>query len=87
MPTAQQLTEILNAALQKLWRNEGDLFTNSFNEERSMHERAIVAYNNIVTEELLCMMNLEELMIKPGPRLPAIRNMRHFKKACAGASA
>ena len=28
MPTAQQLTTILNAALQKLWVNECDLFTN-----------------------------------------------------------
>ena len=27
MPTAQQLTTILNAALQKLWENECDLFT------------------------------------------------------------
>lgn len=44
MPTAQQLTQILNAALQKLWCNERDLFTDGTEEVRSMHERNIVAY-------------------------------------------
>ena len=44
MPTAQQLTQILNTALQKLWVNECDLFTDGMKEERSVHERNIVAY-------------------------------------------
>ena len=44
MPTAQQLTQILNAALQKLWCYERDLFTDETEEVRTIHERAIVAW-------------------------------------------
>ena len=44
MLSAQTLTTILNAALQKLWVKERDLFVNSSQEERPVHERAIVAY-------------------------------------------
>lgn len=43
MLSAQTLTQILNAALQKLWVNECDLFTDGMEDERSVHERNIVA--------------------------------------------
>lgn len=43
MPTAQQLTTILNAALQKLWVNEVSLFVDTNGKPRTIHERTIVA--------------------------------------------
>lgn len=43
MPTAQQLTTILNAALQKLWVNDASLFVDSNGKIRTIHERTVVA--------------------------------------------
>jgi hypothetical protein len=43
MLSAQQLTEILNAALQKLWHEDAQLFQDCYGETRTIHERTIVA--------------------------------------------
>lgn len=43
MLSAQTLTQILNAALQKLWTNEVSLFVDTNGKPRTIHERTIVA--------------------------------------------
>ena len=43
MPSAQQLTQILNAALQNLWVNDASLFVDSKDKTRTIHERTVVA--------------------------------------------
>lgn len=43
MLSAQQLTTTLNAALQKLWRDDASLFVDSNEKPRTIHERTVVA--------------------------------------------
>ena len=61
MPTAQQLTEILNAALQKLWEEDKDLFIDENGRNRKIHERTVVAR---LLHHLVCVSSVHQLPLK-----------------------